>query len=112
MWRGSPTFRGEGYIRKNSFINPPISECKNPYSAGVNPAPSTLFIRKIIMARRTKAQIERDQKISRIISLETDGVQIDIMDLSKVSKEAERAYDADEDVSAAVKAIIQKLRKN
>lgn len=62
--------------------------------------------------RRTKAQIELERRIERIIGANIQGVQIPILKLSEISDAAEAAAEAGEDIEAAVKEAVARVRTN
>jgi len=53
-----------------------------------------------------------DAEINRLYGIHGDRVQVNIMDLGKISNAAKSAYEAGEDMEAALKVAIAKYRLN
>lgn len=53
-----------------------------------------------------------DAEINRLYGIHAHGVQVNIMDLSKIANAAKAAYEAGEDMEAALKVAIAKYRVN
>lgn len=58
----------------------------------------------------SKKALERE--IEKVFNRVGHGVQIGIMDLGSIFKAGEKAYAAGEDMERAIKAAIEKVRKN
>lgn len=66
------------------------------------------------MARRTKAEIEKDKMIQRCTSRALDRLSIDMFDISKVSAAVKEAVDAgkpEEEVYQAGRTVAEQLQK-
>lgn len=65
------------------------------------------------MTRKEKQAAKAlDDMIDAIYRKNCNGIQINMMDISKVFEEGRRAFRANEDVEKAVVAFVQTIRKN
>ena len=67
------------------------------------------------MARRTKAEIELERRLHRIESQAIANVQINVMDLNKISaagKAAAAAGADDDEIRAAMDKVVAEVRQN
>ncbi len=64
------------------------------------------------MAKKSKEEKALEKKVDHIVGHMLQGVQVDMMDLGKISDEGMRAAKEGKDIVAAVSDIIAKVRKN
>lgn len=64
------------------------------------------------MARKTKAEKAIETAVDAAMMKHLHNVQVDIMDLSKISKAGLEAANQGKDIEDAVKTAIQQYRKN
>ena len=92
---------------------------KNAFRSGYKAADAAELDWKKRSASKSEAKTPAKLKgkklsaeINRLYGIHGHGAQIPIMDLGKISKAGTDAYDAGEDMEAAIKAAIQQYRKN